>query len=87
MWGELTALRALVSRLRAENARLMRLLELSPQEAELPAGAQGGWFEVAPGPVHGRSEPSAKVAFFAALFGARTDVYAVRVTDHEIPQA
>jgi superfamily II DNA or RNA helicase len=76
--GELTALRGLVSRLRAENARLLRLLELSPKEAELPAGAQAGWFEVAPGPVHGRSEPSAKVAFFAAMFGARTDVYAVR---------
>jgi superfamily II DNA or RNA helicase len=76
--GELAALRVLVARLRAENVRLLRLLELSPKEAELPAGAQGGWFEVAPGPVHARSEPSAKVAFFAALFGARTDVYAVR---------
>jgi superfamily II DNA or RNA helicase len=75
---ELAALRALVDRLRAENARLLRLLDLSPKEAELPLAAQGGWFETAPGPVHARSTPSEKIAFFVALFGARTDVYAVR---------
>src|SRR6266581_4637027 len=30
------------------------------------------------GPVHDGSPPDAKVAFFGALFAARTDVYAVR---------
>ena len=75
---ELAALRALVDRLRAVNARLTRLLELSPREAELPQAAQSGWFEAAPGPVHARSTPSDKVVFYAALFGARRDLYAVR---------
>jgi superfamily II DNA or RNA helicase len=75
---ELAAERALVEQLRAENARLRGLLKLSPQEAAPPPPAQLGWFESAPGPVHAGSSPQAKVAFFGALFGARTDVHALR---------
>ncbi|HEV2377011.1 MAG TPA: DEAD/DEAH box helicase family protein [Streptosporangiaceae bacterium] len=65
-------------RLRSENARLLRLLKLSPREAEPPRPGQAGFFEARPGPVHGESPPEAKVAFFGALFAARTDIYAVR---------
>lgn len=72
------AVAAELSRLRAENARLLRLLELTPQQAALPRPAQAGFFEAPPGPVHGGSAPEEKVAFFGALFAARTDVYAVR---------
>ena len=76
--GELTGLRGQVAWLRAENARLLRLLELTPQQAGPPGPAQTGFFERAPGPVHAGSTASAKVAFFRRLFAARTDVYALR---------
>jgi superfamily II DNA or RNA helicase len=72
------AVDAELARLRAENARLLRLLHLTSQQAALPAPAQAGFFEAPPGPVHNGSPPDAKVAFFRALFAARTDVYAVR---------
>jgi len=75
---ELEALRSLVQRLRAEKARLLRLLELSPREARPPGPAQLGWAHASSGPVHAGSEPGEKVRFFASLFGARTDVYATR---------
>src|SRR3954463_1257166 len=52
---ELAGLRTLVEQLRVENARLLRLLRLSPQEAGVPGPVQSGWFESAPGPVHARS--------------------------------
>lgn len=76
--GELGDLRELVGRLRAENARLLRLLELSPREAAAPGPAQAGWFDASPGPVHAGTAAEDKVAFFAALFAARKDVYALR---------
>jgi superfamily II DNA or RNA helicase len=72
------AVEAELARLRAENARLLKLLQLSPQQAAPPGPAQGAFFEAAPGIVHHRSPQDAKVAFFGALFAARTDVYAVR---------
>ena len=75
---ELAGLRALVGRLEADNARLLRLLALSPVDARRPGPAQLGWFEGSPGPVSARSPAEEKVAFFAAMFGARADVYAVR---------
>jgi superfamily II DNA or RNA helicase len=75
---ELTALREQVARLGAENARLLRLLELTPQQARPPGPEQAGLFHTSPGAVHAGSPPAAKVAFFAALFAARTDVYALR---------
>jgi hypothetical protein len=42
---ELAGLRALVTQLRAENARLLRLLELTPKQAALPGPAQTGFFD------------------------------------------
>ncbi|MDT0264475.1 TOTE conflict system archaeo-eukaryotic primase domain-containing protein [Jatrophihabitans lederbergiae] len=76
--AELAAMRAQVAHLRSENARLLRLLDLTPAQARPPGPAQTGIFDAAPGSVHVGSSPATKVAFFAALFGARTDVYAVR---------
>jgi superfamily II DNA or RNA helicase len=75
---ELDALRAQVASLRAENARLLRLLKMSPKEASPPGPAQTGFFEAPPGPVHVGSPPAEKVAFFGALFAARADIYALR---------
>ena len=72
------AVEAELARLRAENARLMRLLTLTPQQAAPPGPVQGAYFDAAPVLVHDGSSPEAKVAFFGALFAARTDVYAVR---------
>src|SRR3974390_522897 len=65
--------------LRAENARLLRMLELSPRQAEPPSPAQAGFFDAPPGPVHKDSPNDAKVAFFRVLFTARTDIYATRI--------
>jgi superfamily II DNA or RNA helicase len=65
-------------RLRAETARLLRLLKLTPQQAAPPGPAQAAYFEAPPGLVYDGSPPEAKVAFYAALFSARTDVYATR---------
>ncbi|MEO9238625.1 MAG: DEAD/DEAH box helicase family protein [Jatrophihabitantaceae bacterium] len=76
--AELAAMRAQVAHLRSENARLLRLLELTPAQARPPGPVQTGIFDAAPGSVHVGSSPATKVAFFAALFGARTNVYAVR---------
>jgi superfamily II DNA or RNA helicase len=67
-----------LARLRAENARLLRLLELSPGQAAAAGPVQTGFFEAPPGPVHAGSAAGVKVAFFGALFAARTDVYALR---------
>ena len=64
--------------LRAENARLLRLLKLSRREAAAPGPAQAGFFEAPPGAVHAGSPPEVKVALFGALFAARTDIYATR---------
>ena len=63
--------------LRRENARLRKLLKLTDAEVAPTAGTQGAWFERAPGPVDSSSSPQSKVAFYAALFRARTDVYAI----------
>lgn len=74
-------------RLQAENARLLRLLDLTPREASPPGPAQAGYFEAPPGPVHANSAPEEKVAFFGALFAARTDVYAVRYDNRRTGKA
>ncbi|CCG03593.1 TOTE conflict system archaeo-eukaryotic primase domain-containing protein [Blastococcus saxobsidens] len=75
---ELLALREEVARLRTENARLLRLLELTPRQARPPGPVQTGVFDGEPGLVDAGSPAAAKVAFFANLFAARTDVYALR---------
>jgi hypothetical protein len=49
------AVEAELTRLRAENARLLKLLRLTPQQAAPPGPAQGAFFEAAPGIVHHRS--------------------------------
>ena len=73
-----SAVEAELARLRAEIARLLKLLKLTPQQASPPGPAQASYFEAPPGLVHHRSPEGDKVAFFGALFAARTDVYAVR---------
>ncbi|WP_200834698.1 DEAD/DEAH box helicase [Amycolatopsis alkalitolerans] len=75
---ELAALRAQVARLRVENARLVRLLDMRPGDRVPPGPTQTGMFDAKSGPVHAGSSPAAKVAFFGTLFAARTDVYATR---------
>ena len=67
-----------LARLRAENARLLRLLGLTSRQAGPPGPAQAAYFEAPPGVVDDGSASGVKVAFFAALFAARTDVYATR---------
>ena len=74
----MTDLQAELESLRTENARLRKLLKLTDAEAAPARGTQAAWFDKAPGPVDGRSSSRAKVEFYAALFGARRDVYAVR---------
>jgi superfamily II DNA or RNA helicase len=64
--------------LRRENARLRRLLKLTEAEASPAHGTQTAWFDKAPGPVDADSSSRTKVEFYAALFAARRDVYAVR---------
>jgi len=71
-------LRRELEELRRENARLRKLLRISNLEAEPARSTQSAFFDRAPGPVDAGSAPEAKVEFFAALFGARRDVYAVR---------
>jgi hypothetical protein len=57
-----SALAVELARLRAENARLRRLLKLTQQEAAPPGPWQSGLFEAPPGLVHADSLPEAKVA-------------------------
>ena len=71
------ALRRELVALRDENARLRRLLRLTERDLAPAVGTQSAGFDRTPGPVSARSPNSAKVAFFAALFGARRDTYAL----------
>ncbi|GAA1496730.1 DEAD/DEAH box helicase family protein [Paeniglutamicibacter kerguelensis] len=64
--------------LRAENARLRRLLEISEQESRATREAQPELALHADGPVTSRSPAETKVAFYQSLFRARTDIYALR---------
>jgi hypothetical protein len=73
------AVAAELARLRVENARLLKMLELSPRQAAPPGPAQAGFFDAPPGLIHRDSPNDAKVAFFRALFAARTDIYATRI--------
>jgi superfamily II DNA or RNA helicase len=75
---ELTDLHLLVRELEAENVHLRGLLRLTPDQARRPAPAQTAIFDVTPGSVSGSSDLRAKVAFYATLFRARQDAYAIR---------
>ncbi|MGH3433408.1 MAG: hypothetical protein ACRDQB_11300 [Thermocrispum sp.] len=68
---EVAALRAQVGHLKAENARLARLLDLRPADRVPPGPVQTGIFDARPGSVHAASPSDAKVAFFGALFAVR----------------
>src|SRR5512142_3342770 len=46
------AVAAELARLRAENARLLKMLELSPRQAAPPAPGQAGFFDAPPGQGH-----------------------------------
>ncbi|MHB1475815.1 MAG: TOTE conflict system archaeo-eukaryotic primase domain-containing protein, partial [Dermatophilaceae bacterium] len=76
--GELAGLRDQIARLLSENARLLRLLELTPVQARPPGPTQTGIFDGPPAMVDASSSPAAKIAFFASMFAARSDVHAVR---------
>ena len=67
---EIAELRDRVTWLGSENARLLRLLELSPVQARPPGPAQTGIFDGQPGMVDVTSSPEAKIAFFASMFAA-----------------
>ena len=56
-----------VAALRAENARLRRLLDLTPEQARPPAATQTGLFLDRPGPVTASSSGPDKVRFFRTL--------------------
>lgn len=75
---EVASLRALTAHLQAENARMLRLLDLTPKQAAAPGPVQTGFFESPPGPVDRQSPLEVKVGVFGALFTARSDIYAVR---------
>lgn len=70
-------LRREVERLRAENVRLSRLLELRGQDTA-PVPEQLSAAVTAPGSVTMSSPVEDKLALYAERFRARTDVYAVR---------
>ena len=72
------SLEAELVRLRAENERLHRLLQLTPEQARPPGPTQTGLFLDHPGPVTSSSAGGDKVRFFRTLFAARRDVYATR---------
>lgn len=76
--GELARMSAQLTQMRAENARLLKLLNLTGAQAQPPGPAQTAMFEQAPGAVDASSPAAAKVAFFLALLRARDDAYAVR---------
>lgn len=76
--AELDNLRARCRELEADNAHLRGLLRLTPADARRPGPSQTAIFEASPGAVAISSPPAAKVAFYATLFRARPDAYAVR---------
>jgi hypothetical protein len=62
------AVAAELARLRVENSRLLKMLELSSRQAAPPSAVQAGFFEAPPGPVHQDSPNDAKVAFLFFSF-------------------
>ena len=64
--------------LRADNARLRHLLQLSEEQARAAASDQATLTGAPASPVTMRSSSADKVRFFFELFRCRTDVYALR---------
>lgn len=64
--------------LRADNARLRRLLQLSEEQARAAASDQAVLTGAPQSPVSMESSPVDKVRFYFDLFRFRTDVYALR---------
>jgi len=75
---DLDAMRSRLAELEADNAHLRGMLKLSQQEGTRPGAAPTVMFDAAPGSVTSASAAREKVGFYATLFRARTDVYAVR---------
>jgi len=71
-------MRSRIAELEADNAHLRGMLKISEQESKRPGAAPTVMFDAAPGTVTAASSASEKVAFYANLFRARGDVYAVR---------
>jgi len=76
--AELDAMRSRILELEADNTHLRGLLNLSAKQGARPAAAPAVMFDAAPAQVTVDSTPAQKVAFYASLFRARSDVYAVR---------
>ena len=76
--GDLDAMRSRIAELEADNAHLRGMLKISQQEGKRPGAAPTVMFDAAPGTVTAASSAAEKVAFYAKLFRARGDVYAVR---------
>ncbi|WSG44304.1 hypothetical protein OHA72_12550 [Dactylosporangium sp. NBC_01737] len=75
--SDLARLRRELERLRVENVRLSRLLDLRGQDTA-PPPEQPAAAITPPGLVHMASPVADKLALYADRFRARTDVYAVR---------
>jgi hypothetical protein len=82
---EVARLRRELERLRAENHRLSRLLELRGQDTA-PAPEQLA-ATATPGPVTMASPVPEKLAFYANLFRARQDAYAKRWENNRLGTA
>ena len=76
--GDLDAMRSRIAELEDDNAHLLGMLKISQQEGKRPGAAPTVLFDAAPGTVTAASPAAEKVAFYAKLFRARGDVYAVR---------
>jgi hypothetical protein len=74
---EMAGLRGQLARLKSENARLLRLLDLTPAQARPPGPTQTGIFDGPPAMVDA-SSPQGRRLPFVSMFAARSDVYAVR---------
>ncbi|MDQ3423210.1 MAG: helicase, partial [Actinomycetota bacterium] len=75
---DLDAMRSRLAELEADNAHLRGMLKLSQQDGKRPGAAPTVMFDAAPGSLTSASSGREKVNFYASLFRARTDVYAVR---------
>ncbi len=71
-------MRSRIAELEADNEHLRGMLKISEQESKRPGAAPTVMFDAAPGTVTAASSAREKVAFYATLFRARSDVYAVR---------